>query len=219
MIASTETGNLTQYIPDASDWQYNHFDLELNGIEMRPRDKNSNLHELVIVRNPAMAEHQGIFKSFPHLGEEYPMADLYEKHPHKPWLWKYVGRTDDMIVLKSGLMFSPIVHEQLIGSHDAVQRCMLVGMGRHRPAAVIELTDQYADQGKREILTLLAPAIEKANELSDVAGRLRLDCIIFAKKGKPFALGGKGTVQRAATMALYRDEIERLYSEVGGAEV
>ncbi|PVI01075.1 acetyl-CoA synthetase-like protein [Periconia macrospinosa] len=93
VMTSTETAIFTQYATDPEDWQYVFFDLTINGIEMRPH--KGNLYELVIKRNAAQADHQAIFKNFPHL-DEFSMPDLYEKHPSKPGLWKFVGRKDDI---------------------------------------------------------------------------------------------------------------------------
>lgn len=91
-MASTETSILTQYATDPEDWQYILPDLRICGIEMRPY--RQNLYNPVFVRNAAQADHQGVFKNFPHLNE-YATSDLYEKHPTKPGLWKYVGCLDD----------------------------------------------------------------------------------------------------------------------------
>lgn len=48
------------------------------------------LYELVFVRKPESAKHQGAFCTFPD-AENYAMKDLYEKHPTKPDLWRHRG--------------------------------------------------------------------------------------------------------------------------------
>ncbi|CAI6332749.1 unnamed protein product [Periconia digitata] len=216
VMASTEISILAQYATDPEDWQYIHPNTHISGIQMRPY---RNLYELVIVRNDKQADDQGIFKNFPHL-HEFPTSDLYDAHPSKPGLWKYVGRADDMIVLKNGWNFHPGMLEQLLASHSAVRHCVVLGTGRHVPAALIELVEDRDDVvGQGEVMRMLGPLIDRANSYSDGAGQLRKDCVIFAKKGKPFAVVGKGSVQRGATIALYEKEIERLYSEVSAGGV
>lgn len=71
------------------------------------------------------------------------MNGLYSPRPTKPYHWRHQGREDDMIVFANGWNFNPIVHEQLIASHPAVKDIIVVGAGRCKPAAVIELQPGY----------------------------------------------------------------------------
>ncbi|ORY14412.1 hypothetical protein BCR34DRAFT_646399 [Clohesyomyces aquaticus] len=217
IIASTETSSLVQHETDLEDWQYVCLDPIHNGIEMRPIGDDSSLYELVFVRDAEHAVFQGAFKTQPRL-TEYSMSDIYSKHPTKKNHWKHEGRKDDMIVFRSGWNFNPIIHEQFIGSHPAVQNCVLVGNGKDRPAAIIELkSDAYAEEeeGKGRLLDAIWPRIKEANRVADTAGQLRREYIIFGKKEKPFAIAGEGTVQRQATVKKYSPEIEELYTALG----
>jgi long-subunit acyl-CoA synthetase (AMP-forming) len=141
------------------------------------------------------------------------MSDLYSRHPTKPHHWKHEGRTNDIVVFRSGQNFNPRGHEVTIGSHALVQHCILVGTGKDIPAAIIELRPEFsANPGARQaLLAALAPKIDEANSFANTTGQLRKDAIVFAKQGKPFAISGKGTVQRKATVALYQREIDELY--------
>jgi hypothetical protein len=212
-MASTETAIMVQHTTDREDWQYICLNPEYNGIEMRP---TGDLYELVFIKDEAHTAFQGVFRVYPSL-TEYAMADLYSKHPTKPYHWKFEGRKDDIIVSRSGWNFNPTIHEHLITSHTAVQNCILVGAGRDWLVAVIEMRSEFyteEEEGKMYILELLWPKIKEANELADSTGQLRRDCIMFAKKEKPFAIAGKGTVQRKATMKMYKDEIDELYKSI-----
>lgn len=214
LVGSTETGTLIQHATDPEDWQYVYYNTEYNGIEWRSRGE---LYELVLRKNNDLLDVQGVFKLYPRM-EEYSMSDLYSKHPTKQHHWKHEGRTDDMIVLKSGWNFNPIRHEALIASHEIVQNCILVGTGRNVPVAIIELrSDINAEQEeiRQAVLAELTPKIDEANSFADSAGQLRKDAILFAKKDKPFAIAGKGTVQKKATASLYEEEIEELYLSLG----
>jgi hypothetical protein len=183
---------------------------DVDGIDMRP---HGNLHELVFVKNTKRADYQGVFMNFPHL-EEYSMSILFVKHPTKPHHWKHAGRTDDIINLKSGFSFNPVLHEQLITTHATVKHCVVVGSGRDMLAAIIELHADYYGMKEQDIILALSSRIDRANKYSDFAGQLRKDCIIFAKKEKPFVLAGNGTVQRKTTTKIYENETDRLYASV-----
>ncbi|PSN59431.1 acetyl-CoA synthetase-like protein [Corynespora cassiicola Philippines] len=214
-MASTETNILVQHATDREDWQYICLSPAYNGITMRPVGVDA--YELVFVRDDAHAELQGVFKVFPRL-KEYSMCDLYSQHPTKPNHWKYEGRSDDMIVLGSGWNFNPSTHESLLASHKAVRHCILVGNGRDRPAAIIELRSEYYTEeleGKRRLGEMIWPKIQEANRLADTAGQLGKEMMIFATREKPFPLAGKGSIQRKMIAKMYTPEMDELYASLG----
>ncbi|KAJ4351706.1 uncharacterized protein N0V89_007049 [Didymosphaeria variabile] len=213
LVASTESGTLVQHATNREDWQYVCFNPKYSGIEWRPR---GGLYELVFKQNNDLADVQGIFKTSPR-SQEISMSDLYSKHPTKPHHWKHEGRTDDMIVFRSGWNFNPTKHEVLISSHGMVQHCILIGTGRDTPVAIIELRQEYSSDpegARKAILAELGPKIDEANRAADTTGQLSKDAIILAKREKPCVISGKGTVQRKATVALYQREIEELYASL-----
>ncbi|OCL15374.1 acetyl-CoA synthetase-like protein [Glonium stellatum] len=216
-VASTETGPLVAYCTDREDWEYVCLSQVHNGIEFRRTSPTSNLYELFFVKDPRLDTFQGVFTVFPTL-DEYSMNDLYSPHPTKPHHWRHEGRKDDMIVFANGWNFNPIVHEQLITAHPAVKHAILVGTGRYKPAALIELQSSYDatnEQARQEILEMIWPKICEANNLADSTGQLDVNHIVFADPGKPFLIAGKGTVQRKVTIDLYRDEIDLIYDRAG----
>jgi hypothetical protein len=214
-MASTESGTLIQHATDREDWQYICINPKYSGIEWHPQ---GGLYELVFKRSNDLVDVQGIFKTCTR-SQECSMSDLYSKHPTKPHHWKHEGRTDDMVVFRSGQNFNPRGHELTLGSHAWVQHCILVGTGKDMAAAIIELRPEFsADPGARQaLLAELAPKIDEANSLTNTARSLRKDAVIFAKREKPFAIAAKGTVQRKATVALYQREIDELYTLIGSA--
>jgi hypothetical protein len=213
LMASTETVTMAQHVTDHEDWSYVCINPLLNGIEMRPV---ADLFELVYVRKPECADFQGVFKVFPHL-LEYSMRDLYSKHPTKPHHWKHEGRKDDIIVFRNGAKFNPMLHERLMAQHPKVHACLLVGTGRSRPAAIIELLPQYYTEDKsarKALVKEIWPQVRKANDVADTAGQLEQRYVMFATRDKPFEMGLKGTVQRYTTTRLYMQEIEDLYTSI-----
>lgn len=213
MVATMESNILVQHETDRKDWRYICLNETQQGIQMRAR---SNLHELVFVKNSEVAEFQGPFHIFPNL-TEYSMSELYSKHPTKQYHWKHEGRIEDMIVLRNGWNFNPIIHERSIMSHPCVQNCILVGTGRDKPAAIIELkSESYTEEemAQRHVLGAIWPNIQEANRAVDVMGQLGHDYIIFAKKNKPFKIAVHGTVRRKSTGKMYEFEIEELYARL-----
>ena len=88
---------------EAEDWKY--FQVHPTaGLEFR--HINDNLYEIYVVRNKKEEDEQPVFKLFPQL-TEYSTKELCSQHPRKPNLWKYEGRTDDMINLSTTMMANP----------------------------------------------------------------------------------------------------------------
>jgi hypothetical protein len=59
----------------------------------------NDLCELVL--KPRDTKYQTIFHTFPEI-QEWRTKDLFKQHPSKPFLWKYSGRRDDIVVLSNG---------------------------------------------------------------------------------------------------------------------
>lgn len=95
------------------------------------------LYELFIVRKPGLILYQGIFSTFPHI-QEWSMGDLYSRHPDplKPFLYRYKGRKDDIIVLNNGEKVSPALMEAAIQSCHLVRGAMIRMLNPHIPAGL-----------------------------------------------------------------------------------
>lgn len=222
-VASVETGALVCHRTDPPDWNYVCFSPYYNGIQWRPASStspsDSNLYELVIVKDPSLSLFQSVFDIYPEQ-DEYPMRDLYSAHPSKPHHWKHEGRKDDMIVFASGTNFHPAPRERIINEHPAVKSCLVVGDRRCAPAALVELHAPYAsklhdEQGRKAMLQALQPKLDEVNRTADSVGQLSARRVLFASPEKPFLRAGKETVQRKATVELYAEEIEQLYEQAG----
>lgn len=108
---------------EPEDWIYFSFH-PWAGFEFRELDNAA--YEHWAVRNEDRAAlHQGIFHTFPDT-KELTFKDLYEKHPTKPGLWLYRGRTDDLLVMSNGEKVRPLAMEAIINSHPAVSCCVMV---------------------------------------------------------------------------------------------
>lgn len=200
----------------AEEWKYIH-PHPASGLEFRPQP--NGLYEAFVVRNPDFEQEQPVFKIFPHL-QEFATKDLFKPHPSKPDLWTYHGRADDIILFKTGMLTNPIAMEQHISRHPKVQGAIMAGTGRSQPSLLIEpATTSLADDPRShlaELLEELWPVIEQGNQTyQQKDSRIYKSHVIFTDPDKPMQRAGKGTVQRALTLELYRDALDALYDKAG----
>ncbi|PQE21314.1 thioester reductase domain-containing protein [Rutstroemia sp. NJR-2017a WRK4] len=160
-FGATETGYYPLLPTDAEDWEYMSFSSRM-GIELRPF--TGELYELVFIRNAELSLFQGVFSTFPTL-HEYRTKDLSSKHPYKPGLWKFEGRSDDVIVCSTGQKVNPIEMEGLVNSHPSVVSAIVCGQGRERVSLLVEARDPPRDEDERAALIKeLWPFIENVND-------------------------------------------------------
>lgn len=161
----------------------------------------------------ALAPFQGVFYAFPDL-TEWAMNDLYDRHPDKPFLWRYRGRKDDVIVLSNGEKIAPALMEATLASCPTVRGAMVVGRGRFHPMALVDLhgrTEISRDSERSEILAELEPFIEAANAHAPAHARLDRRHVIFADPCRPIEYLGQGKIQRRRTYEVYEADIEAAY--------
>ncbi|KAL9070425.1 MAG: hypothetical protein Q9161_004849 [Pseudevernia consocians] len=146
LMGSTETMLLPTEVADRKNWQYFGFSPCMGG---EFRHLWDDLYELFIVRNSEFEASQSVFYTFPNL-QERNTKDLYSKHPEKPGLWRYRGRSDDLIVFSTGEKVNPMGMEEVIGSHTDVSAALLVGQGRRRSSLLIEAKKSLMSPEERE---------------------------------------------------------------------
>lgn len=59
------------------------------------------------------------------------------------------------------------------------------------------------------------PLVVQANKETVAHGQIGRDFLVLSDPEKPFPRAGKGTIQRAAAVKLYHDNIEQLYEKAG----
>ncbi|UPK94825.1 hypothetical protein LCI18_005760 [Fusarium solani-melongenae] len=207
-LGTTESGALPSHLLDKEDWQYMSYS-HVVGSEFR--QISEDLYEHFIVKDPKLDLYQAFFQTFPEL-DEWPMKDLYAKHPTKENLWLYRGRTDDVIVFSSGANLNPIEMESIIDSNPAVSAALVIGTGYPRSGLLVEAVNPPKNEEERKSLVdTIWPSVEAANKPISLSRRIHPDMIIFASADKPMLRAGKGTVQRKLTVDEYSSEIEALY--------
>lgn len=210
VLGSTEAGPLPHQLCDPEDWAYMSVSPVL-GHDYRL--VSDGIYEQVIVKssNPELRLYQGVFGTFPEL-TEWPMRDLYSKHPTKENVWLYRGRKDDIIVFSNGEKLNPVDMEGIIQSHPDVCGVVIGGMGQFQSSLLIEAVNPPTSEAERvQLLESIWPSVKTANVGSPSHGCIHRDMILFTIADKPMPRAGKGTVQRQATLDLYAAEIEALY--------
>ncbi|KAJ4386322.1 hypothetical protein N0V93_009216 [Gnomoniopsis smithogilvyi] len=209
ILGSTEAGLIPLEVIDREDWAYMRVS-PVYGAEFR--QVSEDLYEQVIVRRPELEPYQGVFGTFPHL-QEWPMKDLYSKHPTKEGLWLYRGRTDDIIVFSTGEKLNPLDMEDIIQAHSAVKGAVICGTGHFQSSLLVETAEPSTEAAERaRLLEEIWPFIEKANKHSPSHGRIQRDMVLFTTADRPMLRAGKGTVQRQATVDLYKADLDKLYA-------
>ncbi|EXK77739.1 hypothetical protein FOQG_17575 [Fusarium oxysporum f. sp. raphani 54005] len=134
------------------------------------------LFEQRAVKNEHWALHQGIFHTFPDV-EEFNFKDLFIKHPTKPNLWLYMGRSNDIICLEDAQKLSPIETENMICAHPNVKGCVMIGNGQKFACLMVELkADTPRDPGTIEgFKESLGDIIDQADQNQLLRGYLRRD--------------------------------------------
>ncbi|KAL6704546.1 hypothetical protein ACN47E_008056 [Coniothyrium glycines] len=206
LTGTTEGLFIGNLVVSRKDWLWFAFH-PYSGFEFKEVEPDT--YEHWVHRNEHSDLFQGIFKTFP-AKESVNFKDLYMKHPTKQNLWAFKGRSDDLVVLSNGYKISPLEIEALITTHSAIHGCLVIGTGRPQAGLLIELMDPASRS--EELFDSIWKIVEKANSVSRHKNQLSRDYIFFAEVDKPFIRTDKQTVKRAATLALYADNIERFYS-------
>ncbi|KAF3391263.1 Iterative polyketide synthase CazM [Penicillium rolfsii] len=215
---SSETGLLTPIYAlnnrdRVKDWRYIQFHPDL-GLDFRQATDTE--YELVLVRSPESERYLMPMDIFPKL-KEFHTHDLFVRHPdpNKSDLWRWSSRSDDVIVFLNGEKTNPVSMEQHItATNPGVTGVLVAGAQRFQASLIVEYgSKELLDPSERAAaIETLWPSIEKANQACPAHARIARTHILFTTPDKPFPRAGKGTIQRAAALALYSSELEMLYS-------
>jgi thioester reductase-like protein len=198
------------------DWAYLQLHPEANAEFQHRFD---DCYELVHLRRQdadargAGERFQPVFSMFPGT-DSFQTKDLFVKHPTSPDLFRHVGRLDDIIVFLNGEKTNPVTFEAEVAKHPKVRAALLVGQLREEASLLVEPADlDMPEQAKRGIIEEIWPTIEDSNQRCPKHAKVSKARVLIASKDMPFLRAVKGTVQRQATLTLYKDIIDRFYTE------
>ncbi|RYO89563.1 hypothetical protein DL762_003176 [Monosporascus cannonballus] len=210
VYGSTETFLIPELALAREDWVWHEFN-PIFKHQMRLFDPAEGTYEMVVLADETNKDTSAIHHNIPGV-TEYHTKDLFTRHPANPRLFKYYGRRDNIIVLANGMKLYPVPLEISVQSHPSLKGAFVIGNGRTQAALLVE-PREFLDEGQRtKFLEELWPLVERSNSLIGGQGSIQQGKIICAKPDKPFARTPKGTVIRKLSEALYRDELEQLYS-------
>lgn len=176
---------------------------------------SDNLYELVITRDGRLVDTQTTFtiNGFEDL-TEYRTKDLFEPHPKVPDAWRWRARADDIIVFLNGEKTNPVSMEQHIVARNpgVVSGAIVVGAQRFEAALIVEPAANSGSLTTAEQAALIErvwPSVDEANR--SVPAHARVDKSLILVAAQPLIRAGKGTIQRAANLLQYSDDIDRLY--------
>lgn len=206
LTGTTEGLFIGNLVTSREDWFWFCFH-PYSGFEFKELEEGT--YEHWVHRNSHWPLFQGIFHTFPDK-QSINFKDLYTRHPTKPNLWAFKGRSDDLVVLSNGYKITPLETEAFVTTHPAINGCLIFGTGKPQAGLLIELKDPLSKP--EELLDSIWETVKSANSMSRHKNQLLRDFVTFSDPEKPFIRTDKGTVKRTATLTLYADYIERFYS-------
>ncbi|KAG7007189.1 non-canonical non-ribosomal peptide synthetase FUB8 [Physcia stellaris] len=208
-FGSTETAFPPQELIESEYWDYVCYSPFCGNI-FRPLHEDG-LHEQFIVRRRELDLFQGVFSTYPDT-DEFSTKDLYRQHPTQPNLWKFCGRTDDVIVFSSAEKFNPVDFESALMAHPSIKTAIVGGHGKFQPCLLIEPGEVDKNgYDNSSLLNHIWPIVLEASRACPAHAKVMKDFILFTDETKGVERAGKGTVQRMMTLQLYEEEINRLY--------
>ncbi|KAJ7715960.1 acetyl-CoA synthetase-like protein [Mycena metata] len=161
--------------------------------------------------------HQMAVENLPDV-KGYATKDLFERHPTKPYLYRIVGRLDDVLIMANGEKTVPGPMEDIMMASPLIKGAVMFGRERNQVGVLIEPTQHTLDsadvQQLADFRNLIWPVIEEANETAPAFARIYKEMILVTDSERPMARTPKQTVIKKATVALYQKDIEELYDTI-----
>ena len=145
--------------------------------------------------------------------QEYHTKDLYRPHPTLKNHWIYQGRADNIIVFSTGEKLNPVSIEDMVMSSNELKGALVVGTDRFQPALILEPVKFPQNDVERDnLINRVWPLVVRANKETVAHGQIGHQFVALSNPAKPFLRAGKGTIQRAGTVKLYKDDIDKIYA-------
>ncbi|KAI1878244.1 uncharacterized protein JN550_000426 [Neoarthrinium moseri] len=220
---ASEVGMPQQLIPTEldprTDWRYIRFHPCTGATFEEVAD---GTYELVIRRDRALTGTQTTFtiRGKEHL-DSYRTQDLFAPHPTVPDTWSWKARADDIIVFLNGEKTNPVSMEQhIVSNNPELGGVIVIGAQRFQAALLIEPVDSNLTTAEQaSLIERVWPSVEEANRVAPAHARVEKSLIFVTSPERPLIRAGKGTLQRAASLALYKAEIDKVYLETEDVQV
>ncbi|KAK7007684.1 acetyl-CoA synthetase-like protein [Favolaschia claudopus] len=198
---------------DAREWDWIRFSRH-SRIRWVPQGEGTFEAQFLTVRET----HQLSVENLPDV-KGYATKDIFERHPTKPDLYRIVGRLDDVLVLANGEKAVPGPMEDIMMASPFIIGAVMFGRERNQVGVLIQPHPNHAVDPSDEkqiakFRNLVWPVVEAANEISPAFARIYKEMITVTHPSKPTIRAPKGTLMKKSTIALYREEIDKLYDTV-----
>ncbi|KAL4781790.1 hypothetical protein BJX76DRAFT_369564 [Aspergillus varians] len=140
--------------------------------------------------------------------------DTFLKHPSIPNAWKYLGRIDDRVTLVNGEKVLPMPIEHRIRQNRFVKDNLVFGVGKPLPGLIIVPSAECHNMTKDEILDIVWPDIEAANQNAEAFSQISRDMVIILAVGCTYPATDKGTMIRNRSYSEFSDIIEAAYQRL-----
>ncbi|KAF7297405.1 General substrate transporter [Mycena indigotica] len=216
LYGGTEFGAVSYAIPlegDEREWEYCRF---VEGVNVRWEPQGDGTFECQFLHSDS---HTVAIENLDDV-RGYATNDLWMPHSEKKYLWRMVGRIDDVIVHSSGEKTVPAPIEDVVSGSPLVSGVVMFGWKRDEAGILIETIpsaqiDVHSEEAVTQLRHQLWPIIEQANQHAPAFSRIFKEMILFTSANKPLPRTGKRTVMRKLALKEYAEEIDALYRLVG----
>ncbi|KAJ0425986.1 putative NRPS-like enzyme [Aspergillus carlsbadensis] len=140
--------------------------------------------------------------------------DTFLKHPAISNAWKYLGRIDDRVTLVNGEKVLPFPIEHRIRQSKFVKDNLVFGVGKPLPGLFVVPSAECEGLSKDEILNLIWPDMESANNNAEAFSQISRDMVIILGVGCSYPATDKGTMIRNRSYMNFSDLIEVAYQDL-----
>ncbi|KAI1773560.1 hypothetical protein F4818DRAFT_452989 [Hypoxylon cercidicola] len=194
---ATELGAIAPIFRPGPDYNWRYLRLRSDlGLEVRPIP-DSDRFRLV---------------GFP-IGWDKPfeVQDELERNPDSPLEIRILGRTDDLIVLKTGEKVQPRQLEEVLNADPAIRAAVCIGSGFFELAVIIDPVNEDSDE--KSIKDHVWELVTTANSTLDHHARITSKkAIIIKPRGASIPRSDKGSVMRRGVHEIFKKEIEDAYA-------
>ncbi|KAJ7193227.1 putative aminoadipate reductase [Mycena pura] len=212
LYGATEFGIVNTLVRRGSEWAWFKFSSRVN---VRWVPQGDGTFECQFLTTPT---HQVAVENLPDV-KGYSTKDVLEQHPTKPDLYRIVGRLDDVLIMANGEKTVPGPIEDVITASPYIAGAVMFGRERNQVGILVEPTPQYKidptdAQQVAAFRNLIWDVTEEANKNAPAFARIYKEMIQVTQPSRPMIRTPKGTVVKKATIALYKEDIEALYSTI-----
>ncbi|KAI0202451.1 hypothetical protein F4808DRAFT_76239 [Astrocystis sublimbata] len=208
-FGATEIFLMPELAVEPEDWEWHEFNPFFQH-EMQLYDPEEGTYELVVFANEDNKDTTAVYHNLPGT-KEYHTRDLFTRHPTKPQLFKYYGRSDDIIVLANGQKLNPMPLEASLQSHELLKGALMIGNNQAQTVLLLEPKEASTELDHEQLLEKLWPSIQEANLLIGQQGHAQRGMVLFTQPDRLLVRTAKGTVIRKLSQQHYQSEVDNIY--------